>query len=48
LQLSDKNITSLPTIFGNLINLKVFYLNKNQLTSLPADTEGASHSFVSK
>jgi Leucine-rich repeat (LRR) protein len=42
LNLCYKNLTSLPTEIGNLINLQKLYLDNNQLTSLPADTEGAS------
>ena len=37
LNLSDKNISSLPAEIGNLINLQYLYLDNNQLTSLPVE-----------
>jgi Leucine-rich repeat (LRR) protein len=37
LDLSYKNLTSLPAKIGNLINLKELHLDNNKLTSLPAE-----------
>ena len=42
LNLKKFDISLLPAEIGNLINLKELLLNHNQLSLLPADTEGAS------